>query len=344
MAWYKTGTVSVTNGETSITGTGTNFATNARVGDGFRGPDGEWYEVTNIASETTLGIYPAFQGVTVSNSPNYMIAPLQGYNKESADRLRAITDSFTVVTSVAGRTGDVVLDKYDVGLDLVDNTADSTKPVSAPQQTALNLKIDKTSIVDDLTSTDATKVLSANQGKVLNDIKVNVSDIVDSLVSTDTAKPLSANQGKVLRDSTYTKQESDTTITNLALKSASKADILGVVSQSGGVPTGAIIERGSNANGNYTKYADGTMMCWGNTPGLDQTTTSQAYSVGVTLPSTFIDTNFKVMVNLNSVNVTNVFEGYGRAGSGTTSTFALIQYWNYVQTYTYTYIAIGRWY
>lgn len=36
---------------------------------------------------------------------------------------------------------------------------------------------------------------------------------------------------------------------------------LGTVSESGGVPTGSIIESGSNANGNYIKYADGTMIC-----------------------------------------------------------------------------------
>lgn len=40
-----------------------------------------------------------------------------------------------------------------------------------------------------------------------------------------------------------------------------QASILGTVSQSGGIPTGAIIERGSNANGEYVKYADGTMIC-----------------------------------------------------------------------------------
>ena len=39
------------------------------------------------------------------------------------------------------------------------------------------------------------------------------------------------------------------------------AKILGTVSQSGGVPTGAVIERGSNANGEYVKFADGTMIC-----------------------------------------------------------------------------------
>jgi hypothetical protein len=39
-----------------------------------------------------------------------------------------------------------------------------------------------------------------------------------------------------------------------------RGNILGTVSQSGGVPTGAVIERGSNANGTYLKYADGTMI------------------------------------------------------------------------------------
>lgn len=38
-------------------------------------------------------------------------------------------------------------------------------------------------------------------------------------------------------------------------------DLVGTVSQSGGTPTGAVIERGSNANGEYVKFADGTMIC-----------------------------------------------------------------------------------
>jgi hypothetical protein len=40
-----------------------------------------------------------------------------------------------------------------------------------------------------------------------------------------------------------------------------QGNILGTVSQSGGVPTGAIIERGSNANGEFVKFADGTLIC-----------------------------------------------------------------------------------
>lgn len=48
------------------------------------------------------------------------------------------------------------------------------------------------------------------------------------------------------------------TLDNAAYK---KTNIVGPVSQTGGVPTGAIIESGSNANGRYIKYADGTMIC-----------------------------------------------------------------------------------
>lgn len=37
--------------------------------------------------------------------------------------------------------------------------------------------------------------------------------------------------------------------------------VLGLVSQSGGIPTGAIIERGSNPDGSYVRFADGTQIC-----------------------------------------------------------------------------------
>ena len=40
-----------------------------------------------------------------------------------------------------------------------------------------------------------------------------------------------------------------------------RGTLLGTVSQSAGVPTGAVIERGSNANGQYVRFADGTQIC-----------------------------------------------------------------------------------
>lgn len=39
-------------------------------------------------------------------------------------------------------------------------------------------------------------------------------------------------------------------------------NLLGTVSQSGGVPDGAVMERGGTADGDYVRYADGTQICW----------------------------------------------------------------------------------
>jgi hypothetical protein len=43
--------------------------------------------------------------------------------------------------------------------------------------------------------------------------------------------------------------------------SATVQPIVGIVSQSAGTPTGAIVERGSNANGTFIRFADGTQIC-----------------------------------------------------------------------------------
>lgn len=40
-----------------------------------------------------------------------------------------------------------------------------------------------------------------------------------------------------------------------------QATIVGPVAQSGGTPTGAVVERGSNGNGDYVRWADGTQIC-----------------------------------------------------------------------------------
>ena len=40
-----------------------------------------------------------------------------------------------------------------------------------------------------------------------------------------------------------------------------KSSVVGTVSEAAGVPTGAIIEAGENADGSYTRFADGTQIC-----------------------------------------------------------------------------------
>lgn len=84
MIWYKTGTVSVTNGSGNVTGTSTKWVANVRDGDAFLGPDGLIYEITGRSSDTALTITPPYRGVTASGKA-YALAPMQGYVKRTGD-------------------------------------------------------------------------------------------------------------------------------------------------------------------------------------------------------------------------------------------------------------------
>jgi hypothetical protein len=82
------------------------------------------------------------------------------------------------VTSVAGKQGAVTLVKADVGLGNVANTADTDKPVSTPQQTALDLKVDKIPgkglSVNDYSTAEKTKLAGIATGAEVN-IGTNIS-------------------------------------------------------------------------------------------------------------------------------------------------------------------------
>lgn len=70
-------------------------------------------------------------------------------------------------------------------------------------------------------------------------------------------------------------------------KSYRRGNVLGAVSQSGGVPTGYLMQRGNNANGEFARYADGTLECWSNV--IDLTYVNGLVIRGVwTYPSAFV--------------------------------------------------------
>ena len=107
MAWYKTGTVTVTNNSATVTGSGTNFVSGAQVGFGFQGPNGLVYEITAINSSTSLTITPVYGGSTASGQA-YAIVPTQGLTATLAsDVTDLITDYQTVADNAgAGKFGD----------------------------------------------------------------------------------------------------------------------------------------------------------------------------------------------------------------------------------------------
>lgn len=84
--------------------------------------------------------------------------------------------------------------------------------------------------------------------------------------------------------------------------SAAMRAILGTVSQTGGVPDGALMERGSNANGEYARYADGTQICQSPVLSGDVTTAlGSLFRLAAegtwTLPAAFINTSYSVHGN-----------------------------------------------
>ena len=347
MPWYKSGTVSVVLNSNAVIGTGTAFIANSRVGDAFRGPDGGWYEVTNIASDTALSISPNYQGAT-NAAGIYALAPMQGYVKDSADALRALVNQFGGVLAVLGTDPTTAGVRTALNLSNTDGLSEgaankylTNARVIASTLTGLDLSsatavvaVDSILVALGKLQAQATAASSAIGSKAAKGANSDITSI------TGLTTALSVTQGGT---------GVGTTAALLAALQAvgayGKSNIVGTVSQSGGVPTGAIVERGSNAAGKYIKFADGTLICFGATiGGIDQTTTTQAYSANIGFPVAFIDTAYIVTVNLSSVNVANVFQGYARGVPSSTVAFSLIQFWSYVQTYQYTYIAIGRWF
>ena len=100
--------------------------------------------------------------------------------------------------------------------------------------------------------------------------------------------------------------------------------ILGAVSQSAGIPTGAIIERGSNANGEYVKFADGTLICTMDNTGTTIPVTSSFGNIFVsstqswTYPSVFISAPASSPDGYSTGSAVPIWAG-GSTTHGTTS-------------------------
>lgn len=102
MAWYRTGTVAVTNNSNVVTGTGTSWVDAAAIGETFLGPDAQVYEITSIVSGTSLRINPAYKGPT-STVQAYAIMPTQGYLRDLAAQAAALVNSYQAVRDGAGQ-------------------------------------------------------------------------------------------------------------------------------------------------------------------------------------------------------------------------------------------------
>jgi hypothetical protein len=101
MAWYDTGTVSVTNGSATVTGSGTNFIAGAQVGEGFASSDGRLYEIQAIVSATSLTLADPYLGSTQTGQ-DYKIVPTQSLVANLASQVSTLISDFQSVADEAG--------------------------------------------------------------------------------------------------------------------------------------------------------------------------------------------------------------------------------------------------
>lgn len=123
---------------------------------------------------------------------------------------------------------------------------------------------------------------------------------------------------------------------------AAMAAIVGTVSQSSGVPTGAIVEKGSNANGDYVRFADGTQICWRTfvTGGATVTTADFAATFAAAPvvmgagEGTLLTTLVALKISGRTTTKCDVVATVVSSGSSTVSVISV----------TADIIAVGRWY
>ncbi|WP_112384106.1 hypothetical protein [Sphingomonas carotinifaciens] len=100
--WYRTGTVTVTNGSAVVAGAGTNFVDNVSVGEIFVGPDLRVYEIVQVVSATDLRISPVYQAGNAGGQ-GYAIAPTQSFARDLALSAAALLNTFAVVRDGVGQ-------------------------------------------------------------------------------------------------------------------------------------------------------------------------------------------------------------------------------------------------
>lgn len=92
--WYSQGTITATNNNTVINGSGTAFIQGVRVGDGITiAGSTSLHEVISIASNTQMTIKPAYTGATGAGK-QYAVAPVLGYDKDLSDAFNQLRLQF----------------------------------------------------------------------------------------------------------------------------------------------------------------------------------------------------------------------------------------------------------
>ena len=319
MSQYKTGTATVTNNSPTVTGTNTLWLANVTAGDSFTvAGDGVMYDVASVDSDTQVTLSVPYAGTTASGAvyaigtgftvPDSFPEMSQG-DIETATiftrAMRKIQGKFTALVSDIGGKAAIAGQTF---------TGDIAAPtITATQQFISPLKIGPDSNVN-------SSILISGQRAVL--------EYDTALGSAGGIKLGGAGKILVLNDFGDNVGIGTTT-------PSSALDVVGGISstlmpQVGGDP---IVESGSNADGQWTRWADGTQICTGNYgSGIGATTFT------LTFPNTFINTEYSITGDCGYVS-----DDFGQLVKvSSPSTSAITAGWAYGRT-LFTNASFTRW-
>jgi hypothetical protein len=304
--WYSTGTVSVSNGGDTVTGTGTAWVANLNIGDAIHMPDGRAYEVTAIVSNTSLEIAPDYLGSTVSGG-SYRVQPTRGVGTSLVSQI------VSLISQVQGYIGGSLSGLFGNGSAGAPAVAFASDTDTGFFRNAANqIGMAAGGVRRALLSTTAFQV----------DVPITGTAVQSSATDTTAGRLMRADYG------------------------FGRGNVLGTVGQSGGVPTGAVIERGSNANGEYVKFADGTMIAFSNTftAGAIATPAGSIYrdsaSISWTYPVNFVagSSSLNAFASLGNVNCWPAIATFSNSAS-----CFVMSHLNTQSAVPVRFIAIGRW-
>ena len=278
MSQYKTGTATVTNNSPTVTGSGTLWLANVTAGDSFTvAGDGVMYDVASVDSDTQVTLSMAYAGVTASGVV-YTIAR----DFTSPDDFPELTTGDIETPTIITRALRKIQSKFSgLVLDISGKAAIAgqtfTGGIAAPVVKSLEYDFSDQQIFTDpyIAGSKTGNAIAADQGGfAIRTLYYNGSDFVDipnGQARSNTGWKVYWSTNKTIQFGSRAGNPVSSLISdndgNIGIGTTTPAaalDVVGGISstlmpQVGGDP---IVESGSNSNGEYTKFADGTLQMW----------------------------------------------------------------------------------
>ncbi|TNJ38433.1 hypothetical protein FGE21_19695, partial [Phaeobacter sp. B1627] len=272
MAWASSGTVSVTNGSTTVTGSGTSWYGGLQNGWGLVGPDGRVYEILTVDDAATLTLKTPYQGATAGGQV-YAAFPTGSLTADLTASLQALIANYQGVYDTIGQgrfTGDVVFDgDRDTGMGNPSSNEVALKAGGDWQLRLAGGQASGAAVQATAADAGAGKLLRVGAGGLLATSPPILADPMQidapaGLYSIDTSDgwpflgallQLRRNAGRGVQIAARGSSSAPNASSEILVRTSGNSfggwaqfvhseNLLGTVSQSGGAPTGAVIERG----------------------------------------------------------------------------------------------------